>query len=142
MEYLKADRVFFQENSFLPKFGQKRPKWSHGPQNRVFWIFWKMLSFVFLGSNLKGKLIFLLIFQHKPHIWQNSVSSYGPKCCQSIKLQGSLKCNISGKKWKFQYFWRLIYKPVDHLWCSFYCENSRHLNTFTIKLYHRCSLGF
>ena len=25
-------------------------------------------------------------------------SSYGPKCCQPIKLQDSLKCNISKKK--------------------------------------------
>ena len=27
------------------------------------------------------------------------VSSYGPNCCQPIKLQYSLKCNIVRKKW-------------------------------------------
>ena len=70
----------------------------------------------FLGNNLKRKLILLLIFPH--HISQKStmktnividifppylakfwVSSYGPKCCQPIKLQDSLKCNLFKKKW-------------------------------------------
>ena len=30
-------------------------------------------------------------------------SSYGPKCCQPIKLQDSLKCNISRKKLMMKY---------------------------------------
>ena len=42
----------------------------------------------------------LLVFHHQSHIWQKFwFSSYGPKCCQPIKLQDSLKCNISTKKW-------------------------------------------
>ena len=33
-------------------------------------------------------------------------SSYGPKCCQPIKLQDSLKCNISKKTECYEvYFW-------------------------------------
>ena len=32
------------------------------------------------------------------------VSSYGPKCCQPIKLQGSLKCNIVRKKCMMKFF--------------------------------------
>ena len=71
--FKKWQNPFFQENSFLPKFGQKnRPKW---PQNRVFWFFWKILSLVFLRNNLEWKLILLLIFQHQSHIRQNSWSS-------------------------------------------------------------------
>ena len=27
LEYLKTDSLFFQENSFLPKYGKKDPKW-------------------------------------------------------------------------------------------------------------------
>ena len=35
-------------------------------------------------------------------------SSYGPKCSWPIKLQDSLKCNISRKKWKNEvYFWHV-----------------------------------
>ena len=30
-------------------------------------------------------------------------SSYGPKCCWPIKLQDSLKCNISRKKWMMKF---------------------------------------
>ena len=33
-----------------------------------------------------------------PYLAKFWFSSYGPKCCQPIKLQGSLKCNISRKK--------------------------------------------
>ena len=31
--------------------------------------------------------------------------NYGPKCCQPIKLQDSLKCNISKKNWIMKFFW-------------------------------------
>ena len=34
-----------------------------------------------------------------PYLAKFWFSSYGPKCCQPIKLQDSLKCNISSKKW-------------------------------------------
>ena len=57
--------------SFLPKFGQKRPKMT---LNRVFWTVKKTLSLGFLGNNIKWKLI-LLLFHHQPHIWQKSGSS-------------------------------------------------------------------
>ena len=45
-----------------------------GYQNKVFWIFWKILSLVFLGNNLEWKLILLLIFHLQSHICQNSGS--------------------------------------------------------------------
>ena len=35
--------------------------------------------------------------------------------------------------WKFQYFRRPIYNRVKHLWCSFYCENSKPLSIFSKK---------
>ena len=64
-------KVFFsmKRNLFYPNLGKKGPKWS---QNRFFWIFWKILWLVFLGNNLKWKLILLLIFHHQSNIWQNS----------------------------------------------------------------------
>ena len=33
-----------------------------------------------------------------PYLVKFWFSSYGPKCCRPIKLQGSLKCNVSRKK--------------------------------------------
>ena len=60
---------FFQENSFFPKFGQNLPQMI----KKCFWgVFWKILSLVFLGNNLK--VVLLLIFHHQSHIWQNSGS--------------------------------------------------------------------
>ena len=56
---------FFQENS-------KRTQ--NGPKIVFFWIIWKILSLVFIGNNLKWKLILLLIFYHQFRIWQNSGS--------------------------------------------------------------------
>ena len=71
--YFKTDRaLFFRKIHFSPNLDKKGPKW---PQKRFLWIFWKILSLIFLGNNLKWKLLLLLIFQHQSHIWQNSGSS-------------------------------------------------------------------
>ena len=72
LECLKSDSPFFQKNSFLPKFGSKVPKMA--PEIAFFGFFWKILSLVFLGNNLKWKVILLLMFLHQSHIWQNSGS--------------------------------------------------------------------
>ena len=69
LEYLKKwQSPFSQENSFLLKFVKKAPK---RPKNRFLLIFWKILSLVFPGKNLKNKLILSFIFYHQSHIWQN-----------------------------------------------------------------------
>ena len=57
-KYFKTDSTFFQEKSFLPKFGKKGPK----------------MSSAFPGNNLKWKLILVLIFHHQALICQNSDS--------------------------------------------------------------------
>ena len=51
-------------------------------------------------------------------------------------------CSSLASLWKFQYFRRSIYNPVEHLWWSFYCKNSEPLSIFTKKLHNRCFLGF
>ena len=43
----------------------------------------------------------------------------------------SMICSILASNWKFQYFQRLIHNPVEHLWWSFYCKNSKPLSIFT-----------
>ena len=57
----------WQRPFFLGKFifAQIWAKWAW---NRIFWIFSNILSLVFLGNNLKWKLILLLIFHHHSHI--------------------------------------------------------------------------
>ena len=40
-------------------------------------------------------------------------------------------CSSLASLWKFQYFRRSIYNPVEHLWWSFYCKNSEPLSIFT-----------
>ena len=42
-------------------------------------------------------------------------------------------CSTLASLWKCQYFRRLIYNPVEHLWWSFYCENSKPWTIFTKK---------
>ena len=51
-------------------------------------------------------------------------------------------CSTLASLWKFQYFRRSIYNPVEHLWWSFYCKNNKPLSIFTKNLHRRCSLRF
>ena len=54
----------------------------------------------------------------------------------------AMTCSTLASLWKFQYFRRSIYNPVEHLWWSFYCKNNKPLSIFTKNLHRRCSLGF
>ena len=136
MESLKTERAFFfRENSFSPKFGQNGPKW---PQNRVFWIFWNILSLVFLGNSVKLKAhIVINIPQPIQCMGKFWFSSYGPKCCQPIKLQDSLKCNISRKKWmmKFIFGMRIKIKVSYKLILS---TDTIHCYLFILKFVSSC----
>ena len=55
-------------------------------------------------------------------------SSYGPKCCQPIKLQDYLKCNISRKKWvnKFIFGMQINIEVFYKLILSFWVGAIRH----------------
>ena len=120
---------FSRKIYFRPNLGKKDPKW---PQNKVFWVFWKILSLVFLGNNLKWKLILLLIIHHQSNIWQN-----GPNSCQPIKLQDSLRCNISEKKQvrKFIIGMQINIKVFLKLILSFWVCASRHAQSNQNKKY-------
>ena len=75
----------FVENLFLPKFEQK------GPQNRVFCIFFKLLSFVLPKDNARWK--FFWFWPQTPCLVKFFFWSYCRKCSRPIRLQDSLKCN-------------------------------------------------
>ena len=94
---------FSRKIHFCPILGKKRPKLPPWTQSRVFWIFWKKFSLIFLGNNLKLKKYCYWYLNINSISDKTLVSSYGPKCYQPIKLQGSLKCNISRKKWMMNF---------------------------------------
>ena len=48
----------------------------------------------------------------------------------------AMTCSTLASLWKFQYLRRSVYNPVEHLWWSFYCENSKRLSIFTKKHHH------
>ena len=57
-----------------------------------------------------------------PYLAKFWFSSYGPKRCKPIKLQGSLKCNISRKKWMIKFIFgkqiniKVFYKVILIFW--------------------------
>ena len=69
------------------------------------------------------------------------VSSYGPNCCQPIKLQYSLKCNIVRKKWMIKSIFcmqiniEVFCKVIVSFWvCVARQAQSTKNNQFTISL--------
>ena len=89
------------------------------------------------GNNLKWKLI-LLLFDHQSHIWQNS-SSW---CCQPIKLQDSLKCNISRKKsiMKCVFCMQINIIALYKLILSFLVCATRHAQSLQRKFAYLCNI--
>ena len=71
IKFLFFHQLFFLVLQKLLKCFLLDPHPTEGPIKSPFW---KILSLVFLGNNLKWKLISWLIFHHQFHIWQNSGS--------------------------------------------------------------------
>ena len=92
----KPTEPFFQENSFLPKFGQKGPRMA--PKQFFVNFLKNFIMLVFLGNNIEKMKTNIVIDISPTYLAKFQVSSYGPKCCQPIKLQDSLKCNTIRKK--------------------------------------------
>ena len=71
-------------------------------------------------------------------------SSYGPKCCQPIKLQDSLKCIISIKKWtmKFLFGMQINIEVFYNLILSFWVYVTRHVqSTQNKKFAYLCNIS-
>ena len=78
-----------------------------------------------------------------PYLAKFQISSYGPKYCQPIKLQYSLKCNIWRKKWMIQLIFgmqiniEVFYKLIISFWVS----AARHAqSTQNKKLSYLCNI--
>ena len=46
-------------------------------------------------------------------------------------------CSTLASLWKFQYFRRPVYNPVEHLWWSFYCETRKPLECVHLTKWHQ-----
>ena len=71
------------------------------------------------------------------------VSSCGPKFCQPIKLQGSLKCNISRKKWMMNLIFgmQINIKVFYKLILSFWLRTTRHAESTQNKFAYLFSIS-
>ena len=68
-------------------------------------------------------------------------SSYGLKCCWPIKLQDSLKCNISRKKGKNEvYFWH-VEKHLHLILLYCVCLARHNQSTQNTKLAYLCNIS-
>ena len=79
-----------------------------------------------------------------PYLKKFWYSSYGPKCCQPIKLQDSLKCNISRRKWIIKFIFgmqiniEVFYKLILRFWV---CDTSFSQSTQNKKLAYLCNIS-
>ena len=79
-----------------------------------------------------------------PHLAKFWLSSYGPKCCQPIKLQDSLKYIISIKKWmmKFLFGMQINIEVFYNLILSFWVYVTRHVqSTQNKKFAYLCNMS-
>ena len=123
---------FFQENFIFAQIWAKTTK--NGSQIRIFWKFWKILPLFFLADISPP-------IQYMTKFW---FSSCRPRCCQSIKLQDSLKCNISRKKWmmKFVFCIQINIKVLYKLILSFWVCATRHVqSTQNKKFAYLCNIS-
>ena len=69
--------------------------------------------------------------------------SYGPKCCQTIKLQGSLKFDIVRKKWmmKFIFCIQINIKVFCQVILSFWVSVTRHAQRTQNKFAYLCNIS-
>ena len=71
------------------------------------------------------------------------VSSYGPKCCQPIKLQDSLKCDIIRKKWTMKFIFCMQINIIE-VFCkvipSFLVSVTRHAQSTQNKFAYLCNI--
>ena len=79
-----------------------------------------------------------------PYLAKSYFSSYGPKCCQPIKLQDSLKCNISRKKWMMKFIFgmqiniEVFYRLILSFWV---CVTKRAQRTQNKKFAYLCNIS-
>ena len=128
---------FFRENS--PNLSKNCPKWL---QNSFFLFFEKCChQFSWKWSKMKTSIfIHISPINDLVKFW---FSSYGPKWCWPIELQGSLKCNIAGTKWMMKIMFdiqrktEISYKLILSFWVCL----SRRVQSTQNKFAYLCKIS-
>ena len=78
-----------------------------------------------------------------PYLAKPWVSSYGLMCCQPIKLQGSLKCNISREKWMINFIFgmQMNIEVFYNLILKFWLIIIRYAQSTQNKFAYLCSIS-
>ena len=79
-----------------------------------------------------------------PYLAKFWFSIYGPKCCQPIKLQDPVKCNISRRKWimKFIFGMQINTEVFYKLILSFWVCGTRDSQSTKIKKFpYLCNIS-
>ena len=107
------------------------------------WIFNKLINEI-ESLKLNNELTYVHISLNKENKKKNRKHNWIRKSNKKTLcvITIAMICSSLASLWKFQYFQRSTYNPVEHLWWSFYCKNSEPLRIFIKKLHHRCLLGF
>ena len=85
-----------------------------------------------------------IVIDISPYLAKFWVSSYGLKCCQPIKFQDCLNCNILRKKWMRSLFFvsievniKVFYKLIPSFWMSV----TRHNESTQSKFSYLCNIS-
>ena len=98
LEYLKTIRALFPGKFIFAQIWAKKVAMATWPQDKICLDFSKnfIISFSWKKSKMKTN-IFIDISTPTSCLAKLWVSSYGPKFCQPIKLQGSLNVQFQGR---------------------------------------------
>ena len=75
---------------------------------------------------------------HFPSVISTSNFTFKVKKKTLCVVTIAMICSNLASPWKFQYFRRPIYNPVEHLWWSFNCKNSTSLNILKCSIIDAC----
>ena len=105
-----------------------------------------VVSYLFAAVNENVLIMNFLIsalYNHRKYLCScthiffiaNSIKKITRKCYVVTIV---MICSNLASLWKFQYFRRPIYNPVEHLWWSFNCKNSTSLNILKCSIIDAC----
>ena len=102
-----------------------------------------VISFSWKSSKMETNIV-VDISTPDPYLAKFWFSGYWPRCCQPIKLQDSLKCNISRKKWMMKFIFgmqiniEVLCKLIQSLWV---CAAKHAQSTQNKKFAYLCNIS-
>ena len=89
---------------------------------------------------MKTNIVIDISPTHLAKFWS---SSFGPKCCQPIKSQDSLKCNIVRKRWMMNFIFsmQINIQVFCKMILSFWVSVTRHAQITQNKFAYLCNIS-